>query len=165
MTTQDVKRTLVFHAELARHPVDDAQGAESVPLRGYQRGAGVEADIRFAQDKGVVGEARVLRGVANDEEIFLVDGMSAEGDVARGLCELQADFGLEPLTRFIDQGDQRDRRLADVGREFDQIVEQFFRRRVEHIELPQLGKPPLLIGGSRRFHFIAPERIDRLLTF
>ncbi|MNN79065.1 hypothetical protein D3C81_1956760 [compost metagenome] len=49
--------------QLARTPVDDAQGAEHMVAIGHQRDAGVEADVRRVGDQRVAGEALIGVGV------------------------------------------------------------------------------------------------------
>ena len=54
----------------------------------------------------------------------------------------QADARLEPLTVGVDQGDERDRRLADVRREQGQVVERLLRLGVQDPVSVQ-GREPL----------------------
>ena len=60
----------------ARLPVDHAQRTDRVAVRHHDRRAGVEADVRFAGDEGVVDEARIGGGVLDREQAFGVPGIA-----------------------------------------------------------------------------------------
>ena len=77
--------------EAAGHAVDDAEGAEGLAGGVDERGAGVEADVGVAGDERVVVEARVVGGVLDLEDVGLEDRVGAEGDVSRGLGDVEAD--------------------------------------------------------------------------
>ncbi len=76
--------------ELPRDGVDDAEGAGRGAVREPKRDAGVEADVRRAKHQGVVGRARVVEWIGDDEGFVGEDGVGAEGLAAGRL------FGTEP---------------------------------------------------------------------
>ena len=117
--------------EVAGLGIDDADGAEDVAVGGDDGGAGVEADVGIAGDEGVVGEAGILLGVGNDEGAGGGEGVGAEALGARGMGEVDADFGLEPLAVFIDEGDEGDGGAAEDGGEGGGVVELWLGERVE----------------------------------
>lgn len=63
--------------------------------------------------------------------------MGAERDVSRCFAGRHSDLGLEPLSKRVDQTHQCDRRLADLGRQGDEIVEGLFGLRIENRVLLQ----------------------------
>jgi hypothetical protein len=88
---------------------------------------------------------------------MLPDRMCAKGNVARRLGHFQADLRLEPLPVLIQERDQRDRHVADFGRESGEIVQGRLRRRVEHVVLPQGLQAADFAGhGSRRINPAMP---------
>jgi hypothetical protein len=63
---------------------------------------------------GFLAKTLVLKGVGNNEEILLLDGVDAEGYCTRRLRDRDADARLEPLTVFVHECDERHRRTADM---------------------------------------------------
>lgn len=57
---------------------DDADRAQTVAFRVPDRGAGVEADARLADDQRIVAKPRVAPGIADDQRGVLLDRMIAE---------------------------------------------------------------------------------------
>lgn len=121
--------------------VDDAQGAQGVPVGGDERGTGVEADPRPAGDERVVGEPPVGGGVGHHQQVGLGDGVGAEGDVAGGLGGVEAVPRLEPLAAVVDQADEGDGRVAHGRGQAGQVVELGFGRGVEEGVLAEGGQP------------------------
>ena len=80
---EDLEGVRLLLGELTPLVVDDAQRAEAIALGRDERSAGVEADVRLADDQRVVGEARILGGVLDDEGRVGEDGVGAEGLIAR----------------------------------------------------------------------------------
>ena len=108
------ERPFLVHRERPGHPVYDAQGAEGVSAGRDQGDARVEADARLARHQRVVGETGVGVGVGDDEEIRLENGVGAEGRMARGFGDGEAETGLEPLPVGGNQGNGGRGRTADV---------------------------------------------------
>jgi hypothetical protein len=73
--------------------------------------------------------------------------VSAEGDGPLRLAEPETDLRLEPLSVFVDQGNQCDRRAADVRREQREVVERGLRIGVEDAIAPEGGQAALFVGG------------------
>ncbi|MEP6935115.1 MAG: hypothetical protein ABI988_14465 [Nitrospirota bacterium] len=59
--------------------------------------------------------------------------MGAERDVARDFTGRHSCLCLEPLPKGIDQAHQRDRRLANLGCQFDKVVKGLFRLGIENV--------------------------------
>ena len=115
-------------------PVDQAKCADDQAAAGHrQRHGGVKADVRSAGHQRIAGKPRVRRRVRNDEQIRLRDGVRAKGDIARGLGQGEPDSGFEPVAVRVHQAYQRDRRLADLRGQTGEVVERFFRRRVQDV--------------------------------
>jgi hypothetical protein len=70
--------------------------------------------MRVAHDQRVLAKTLILKGVGNNEEILLLDGVGAEGYRTRRLRDRDADARLEPLTVFVHERDERHRRTADM---------------------------------------------------
>ena len=121
----------VFRSQGSWNPIDDAQGSKGGALRALQGNAGIETTLRPTRDQGIVGEARVVAGIMNNENIVLSDRVSAEGKVARGFGDFERESSFEPLTMGVDQCDQPYRRLANQGGEAGEVVVFPLGRRVE----------------------------------
>src|SRR5436190_13216287 len=98
MSSQNAQCLFLIGTEFTRHFVDYAQGAESVTVRGDQRRAGIKSDFWVGSDERIFRESFVQGGVWDDEEVRLLDGMAAKGDVARSFVYGDPDLGFEPLT-------------------------------------------------------------------
>jgi hypothetical protein len=70
------------HAEFARARVEDAQGADRMPIQAVQRLAGIETHARFAAHIREIPEALVGQGVAYDQHIVQGNRVAAHRDVA-----------------------------------------------------------------------------------
>ena len=81
--------------------------------------ARVETDMRRPDDEGVVAEAWIQRRVRNQEDIASAQGMSAEGDLAAGFANIEADPRGEDLPVPLHQGDESDRHVEKASRESD----------------------------------------------
>ncbi len=136
---QGAQRVDLLLIEMARGPVDDADGADPLVLGGSQGCAGVEANLRVPDDQGVGGDPLVFRRVGDDHDLVTLDRVVAERDIAGGLRDLQPHRGLEPLPLLVDQRHERDRGPADDGRERRDVVEQLLARRVEDSRAVQCG--------------------------
>ena len=118
--------------------VEDAQGAEGNAVRRLQGHAGVEPHRRSACDQGVVGGARIEGQIRDLEHVVLLGGVGAHGLREGGLAPAEAALGLEPLAFAVEQGDQRHRHAASLGRHRHDAVELGLRRRVQDV-----------VGGQR----------------
>ena len=136
--------------QLARDGIGHGQRADGVPVRRAQRRAGVEPDERITDDERMVGEALVATQVFDDVEVRGVDGVGAERQLARRLAQRQADSRLEPLSLRVDERQQRDGRLAHVGRDPGQIVQDPFGRRLQDLVALQRLEPPRFVRNRRR---------------
>ena len=153
MSRQYVQRGLLIVVELARFLVNDAEGSQRMTIGRDERHAGIETDFRTGDDEGVVLETLVLGRIRHDEEVLLQNRVRAHGDVTAGFAEAEADLGLEPLAVFVHQGDQRDGRAADKGREFGGLVKNRFGQRVQHVVLPEDFDALDFVLRRRRFHW------------
>ena len=75
--------------------------------------------------------------------------MGTKSLATRRFHRIQAHTGLEPLAVFINQGDQGDRRVANVRGQLDHIVIGLLSRGIQNLEAAQVFDPKLLIrvGG------------------
>mgnify|MGYP000626470265 CR=1 FL=1 len=145
--------------ELTGHQVHHADGADHLPFRRAQRRRRIEADLRRTRHERVVGEAWVQRGVGHHHDRrHRLQQVRAERHVPGGLARLEPESRLEPLPVVVDERDQGDRRLADVGGKGGQVVERLLRRSVEHAVLPKYGQPCLFVSGSWRNHAAVDTR-------
>ena len=134
---QRLERLDLRTAETARLAVENAQRAEHEAVVGAQRRARVEPDIRLVHHQRVGRETLVAQRVLDDEPLLGAHHVVTERDVARHLAHAETDPRLEPLPTLVRQRDERDRRLADQGREPGEIVERPLRHRVEDLVTPQ----------------------------
>lgn len=150
LVRQRPQREALVRVEVARAPVEHAQGTDGVPVGGLQQAAGVEAQAVVGRHQGIAAQALVAQRVRDDGQAGPQQEVAADRHVDRGFPHAQAKLGLEPLAAALDQVDHRDRHRADPGGEFDQGVEGGLARRVEHLVIVQ-GREPLGIVGRVRF--------------
>jgi hypothetical protein len=129
----------------ARRPIHHAQGAEGVAVRGQQRRAGVEANPGIADDQRRTGEPRIARRVRHFHHFAPGDDVPAERDVAGGVDGRHAHSPLEPLPMLVDERDERDGHVADLGRQLGQIVERLRGQGIEHAVVAQRPQARRLI--------------------
>ena len=78
-----------------------------------------------AGDEAVATEARIVEGVGHNEEVLGgLDGVRAEGDLARRLADVaKAAVGHEPLPANVDEGHEGDgdaeESLGQAGQPFE----------------------------------------------
>ena len=97
-------------------------------------------------DEGVVPEALVLACIGHLHDPWLLDGVSAKGDGALRLSNaVEAAPRLEPLTVFVDEGDQGDWRITDVRGQEGEVVEGFLRVGIENAIAPEGGQAGLFV--------------------
>ncbi len=66
----------------------------------------------------------------DDINVHAVDGMRAEGQFTRCFPGVQSHAGLEPLTAFVNQGDQRNGNIKDRRGKAYNPVKFLFRPRI-----------------------------------
>ena len=117
---------------LARHGVEDVDGAEPVAIGGDERRGGVELDAELPCDQRIAGDARVGAGVIDEYGSSLQDRRGAQPRVAADLAHaVQAVGGLEPDPVGVHDADGRDRRARTARRQGGHPVERPVGRRVE----------------------------------
>mmetsp|Transcript_99461 Transcript_99461/g.281705 ORF Transcript_99461/g.281705 Transcript_99461/m.281705 type:complete len:303 (+) Transcript_99461:1200-2108(+) len=149
---REIDEHLGLHgAERPRHFVYSAEGAEPDAVRGHQRAAGVEGDVRGAQDQRVVLEARiVLRALdhkhGGELRLLGLECEGAEAGLPRRAAGLQAAPRLEPLVILMDKRNERDRDVqqrSDDAR--DAVVFMFVLLRVHDLEAVEPLQPHALV--------------------
>jgi hypothetical protein len=137
----------VLHARHARLPVDDAKCAHDAAVRRSQRFAGIKADVRLSRDEGIVGEAPVGLCVRHDQRLPVVDGMGAEGRIARVLLDFETVMGKVVLPVAVDQRDHGHRHVEQPRRQPGDAVKPLVRRRIEQPQTVQRGQSLAFVGG------------------
>ncbi len=150
VTAERAQRLQLLGRQYARLMVDHTERAEGPAIVGDQRRAGVEADVGITEDGGIVGEPRVEASVGHDEHIArgLVDGVSAERSLSGGFGASEPDLGFEPLTIGIDERDERDGDLTDLGGEAREFVVIGFGRGIENAEGTEVGNALGVVGRN-----------------
>ncbi len=140
--------------ERAGRAIDEAQRAERFAIRGTERRAGVEADAGVAGHQRIVDKPWVQGRILDQQNLVRpMNGVGAEGLVARSFARIKAHHCLEPLAVLIDQGDDRNRHVEHVGGELDNVVEPFVLPGVEYVLRDQRGQAQfLMVGRGRRGH-------------
>jgi hypothetical protein len=133
------QRALFGRSEVARLGAEHAECADRQALRaarmlGADRHAGIETDVGPAGDERIGGEAIVARGIGDQEDVVLRNGMGAEGIFARRLRGIDSVARLEPLAMIVDQRDQRRLGPQKLAGERDDLVKLAVGRRVENLE-------------------------------
>ncbi len=100
-----------------------------------QRDPGVEANEGWSDDQWIVVEARVERGVEDDQSVVVRDRMGTERNLSVGLAQVEADLGVEHLAVAIDERDEGGRHIEQVPGQADDLHERRRRRRVDEIIL------------------------------
>ena len=155
MAGEDAQRLLLVRAQLTRDLIDHAQGTQGVAIGGDQRGAGVKADLGVGSDEGAIGKTLVPERIGHNEQVILVDGVGAEGDISQGFANTGADFGLEPLPFFIHEADESDRGLTDPGSQLGEIIKNLLGDGIEDLVLPKDFEPFGLVGRDWSVHGIS----------
>ena len=84
MPPEDPHRVVLLARELAWLAIERAECADGQTVASDERRACVEANLRAVGHERAVGEACVRAGIRDDEELLLLDGPLAEGDVSAG---------------------------------------------------------------------------------
>ena len=137
LPAQHAQRLFLGFGQLPGHTVNDAERAQRLAFGRQQRRTRIKTDAGIAGDEGIVGKALVRGRVRHDEEVRLVQGVRAKGHVARRFAGRQPGLRFEPLPFLVHQRNQRNGRLADVGRERGQIVERLLRQCVQQLVAPE----------------------------
>jgi hypothetical protein len=137
----------------ARGEVPHAQRSQRVSPRHGERNAEVRLQLPLGEE-GAAGEARVGRGVFDDDRLAGSDGPLAVGVVQRRLRARlplrrgEAALGeLAPVVQHVDQGQ---RSLQELGREAGDPVEGVLGSRVQQTGGLQLGEPCRIRKGVQR---------------
>src|SRR5690606_8899720 len=138
------ERLQLVDRQPSRDPVHHAQRAHRQAVGIEQGRPGVEAHAGLAGDEGIVVEPGVLERVGHHEYATSEDRMAAEGQLTRGLGDLQPMVRLEPLAFGIDEGDRPHRHSAHRRRDRDQVVVGGFRAGIEDAKGLH-GREPLLL--------------------
>ena len=150
LTGQGLERAGLAGIERARHRVDHADRAHRLAVGHDDRGARIKADVGLPGDERTGAKTRVVQRVLDDEDgLGRGDRMGAEGQVAVGLCGIQADPGLEPLPVLVDERQQCDRCGADFRGQLHDVVVDLLGQGVEDLQASKLGEPRCFVGGGR----------------
>ena len=103
MVGQNPQCLLLLQAQLARDFVNHTQRPQGIAVRRDERCPGVETDLRFGSYEGVIRKPLVQGCVRNNEQAGLRDGVGAKRDVPRGLGDISAELGFEPLALLVHQ--------------------------------------------------------------
>jgi len=68
----------------------------------------------------------------HDKDVVVLQCLGRQGRVARELREVDAALGLQPRSVLGHEGDRRHGRVADGGRQIDEIVEHLLGRGIEN---------------------------------
>lgn len=99
--------------------------------------------------RGIFTEAGITRGVGYFEQPVVQDRVRAERHVARRLVQAREAHGrLEPLPFAVNQGDQRNGRIAGLRRQLRDGIERGLGIRIEHHELLQSSEAFSLVRGD-----------------
>jgi hypothetical protein len=110
----------------ARLVVHDAERADEFAAGRGNRVTDIKADVRLAQDVGIMGETLIDGGVGNDHLLLFENGVGTEGVFAPGFDQIEAVTGLEKLAVLVDQDDAGHRDVQDPGGETGDAVKSFF---------------------------------------
>ena len=136
--------------EFAGFDVDGAERAHDLTVRQAQGGAGIEPDAVRLGHQRIAGRSRVLRQVADFQQVVLEHHIGADRAFQRGLGLAEPLGGLEPLPVPVHQ---RHERGGDVQRTADEgghAVEPRLGRGVEQAERAERGQPFLVMRRGRR---------------
>ena len=74
--------------------------------------------MRLVCYQRVMGEPVVIPSVSNHKEITLQNGVAAKRQVSRSFTRIEADTGLKPLARMVDEAYESDWRAAQCRCQF-----------------------------------------------
>jgi hypothetical protein len=128
--------------------VDHAKRTDVVVVRRLERHSGIKPQMQIAGDHGVVLEPLVRRGIRHLENVIAQNGVGTQRNIARRLGNIETDAAFEPLAVLVHQGDQGNGRIANEGGQQGDVVEFFFGRGVEKLEIVQRTLSSHLVGGK-----------------
>ena len=86
----------------------------------------------------------MFQRVLHHENVFTLNGPSAECELARGFIRRNAEVGLAPLTMGVDEAHARHRCSGDRGGQASKLVKDSFLQRVDNSERVQRRQALLL---------------------
>ena len=132
---------LLAGAQLPRHAVDDAQGADQLAVRAGDRHTGVKADVGLAGDQRIVAKPLIPGGIGHLEQLSCLNGMGAECQLAGCLFGRQTDAALEPLALIIDQRHQCNGCVEPARGQLGQVVKRLLAGCIQNLQ-PRQGFQP-----------------------
>ena len=119
--------------ELARHAVDDTQGADAGTVTQAQGHSGIKTDVRIAGHQCVIGKPAVCQCVRYLHEAIVQNRMATKGQITRRLGDAgQTKIGLEPLPLGVDQAYQGNRDATDQRCSLDDGVKLRLGRGIQY---------------------------------
>jgi hypothetical protein len=94
-----------------------------------------------AGDERIALGPRVICEIDDFQEVALIDLDPTDRVFDFGLAHLEPVLGLEPLTVGVEESDERDRNVASLCRDENEIVEGLLFRRVEDHEVRKRLRP------------------------
>ena len=153
LAAQHLQGLALGRIQLARGAVNHTQRAQSVAGGRHQRHAGIKPNVGLARDQGVVGKAGVLLGVRHLQQLVgLQNGVRTKSHFSRCLSGLQPGACLEPLALLVNQRDQCDGCLTNMGRQLHQVVKRRLRACIQHRIGAQRLKALCFLRWHSRFH-------------
>jgi hypothetical protein len=125
LAAHDTEGLLLRRRDLARRATHDGEHAEEGAVRGDQRCARIESDLRLANDERIIREPRVLSRVRNDDQLSRCRRMREEFAVPGDFTNRAIGSRLSPETPTVDERDQRDQRAraaAHMHRQRGEVV-------------------------------------------
>lgn len=86
----------------------------------------IKSNIWLTRDQWIVGKIGIGMGIFNDQQIGLMERMSAKGQITRGFIDGQAHFGFKPLPMLIDQTNQHDRHIKLGSQQLCDVIKASF---------------------------------------
>ena len=131
---------------VARCKIEDAHSPERQASGRYDKGAGIEVDIRLVDDERVIRKARIRAQIRDDKHAWFVDGMAANRKLDWNFAT-EADIGFAPLTIGREKIEEGDGGTANDRSDPDQIVESRLGRSSDDVIQFQ-GRNPLSLGPA-----------------
>ena len=131
-----------------------------MPARSFHRMTRVKPDARLLEHQRVLGEAWIEHRVLDDQRFLAIDRVAAEGQLARGVLDRQTLLRLEPLAVAFHEGDPREWHVEHALRHAADLVESFFRLRIDRDTETELDESlRLVLGNEGTHHFfrLRPE--------
>lgn len=112
--------------------INHAESPQRHSLRVDERHTGVESNEWAAGHEWVISKSFVYMRIPDLKDVYFMDRMSTERDIAGSLRSLKTMFGLEPLTIPVHETHERNGSAANRGRELREIVVGEFRCSIQH---------------------------------